>query len=100
MAKISQEKQKNRRVLRGVKTDEGTIISSGSDYMPLVHDPNDPICQQCTVGSCKHTCLRNAKENNQENRTSFEWGNLTEMTDTAVNVAHPPVDLDDEDGWW
>ena len=90
----------NRRVLRGVKTDEGTIISTGSDYMPVVHDPNDPICQACTVGSCKHTCLRNAKAENMADRTNWEWGNVTEMSEAAVNVSHPPVDLDDEDGWW
>ena len=89
----------NRRVLRGVRTDHHTILSTGADYMPVVHDPNDPICQNCTVGSCKHTCLRNAKETNQ-NRTDWEWGAATQMSDNVVNIPHPPVDLDDEDGWW
>ncbi len=89
----------NRRVLRGVRTDHKTIISTGEDYMPVVHDPNDPVCQKCTIGSCKHTCLRNTKENNQ-NRTDWNWGATTEMSSNVINIAHPPVDLDDEFGWW
>lgn len=89
----------NRRVLRGVRTERDTIISTGEDYMPKVHDPNDPVCQTCTIGSCKHTCLRNTKENNQD-RTSWDWGKTTDMSAYAVNIDHPPVDLDDEDGWW
>ena len=89
----------NRRVLRGIRTDHHTIISTGEDYMPKVHDPNDPVCQTCTIGSCKHTCLRDTKENNQD-RTDWNGGATTEMSSNAVNIAHPPVDLDDEDGWW
>ncbi len=46
-----------------------------------------------------HTCLRNTKENNQD-RTSWDWGKTTDMSAYAVNIDHPPVDLDDEDGWW
>ena len=83
----------NRRVLRGVRTDHMTIISTGEDYMPVVHDPNDPVCQKCTIGSCKHTCLRNTKENNQD-RTDWNWGDSTVMSSNVVNIPHPPVDLD------
>ncbi len=89
----------NRRVLRGLKTEHNTVISSGADYMPVIHDPDDPVCQTCTLGSCKHTCLRNSAENNQH-RTDWNWGDTTKMSANTVNIPHPPVDLDDEDGWW
>ena len=90
----------NRRVLRGIRTENDTVISTGADYMPLIHDPDDPVCQKCTLGSCMVTCLRNSQETNQVNRTDWNWTDESQWSDNVVNIAHPPVDLDDEDGWW